>query len=104
MTNPGAPSIRYVVFHAPGPQWEYGVDFRERQGVREHVQHDLIFHELGKLELGGPFLLQDAGGIMVATIVPGGARGVRGGRSGCALRLVDRRNPPVVDSHGASIT
>jgi uncharacterized protein YciI len=25
------------------------------------------FHEQGKLELGGPFLLQDAGGMMVAT-------------------------------------
>jgi uncharacterized protein YciI len=27
----------------------------------------LKFHEQGKLELGGPFLLQDAGGMMVAT-------------------------------------
>jgi uncharacterized protein YciI len=58
--------IRYVVFHSPGPKWESGVDFREQPGVREHVQHYSRLHEQGKLELGGPFLLQDAGGMMVA--------------------------------------
>jgi uncharacterized protein YciI len=61
------PSIRYVVFHRPGPKWQAGVDFREQDGVREHVGHYLKLHEQGKLELGGPFLLQDAGGMMVAT-------------------------------------
>jgi uncharacterized protein YciI len=61
------PSIRYVVFHRPGPKWLAGVDFREQDGVREHVGHYLKLHEQGKLELGGPFLLQDAGGMMVAT-------------------------------------
>ncbi len=59
--------IRYVVFHKPGPKWETGVDFREQPGVSEHVQHYLEFHKQGRLELGGPFLLQDAGGMMVAT-------------------------------------
>jgi uncharacterized protein YciI len=59
--------IRFVVFHTPGPKWKPGVDFREQDGVGEHVQHYLEFHEQGKLELGGPFLLQDAGGMMVAT-------------------------------------
>ena len=59
--------IRYVVFHSPGPSWKQGVDFREQDGVGEHVQHYLKFHQAGKLELGGPFLLQDAGGMMVAT-------------------------------------
>ena len=44
-----------------------GVDFREQNGVSEHVQHYLKLHEQGRLELGGPFLLQDAGGMMVAT-------------------------------------
>ena len=59
--------IRYVVFHSPGPAWKHGVDFRQQDGVAEHVQHYLKLHEQGKLELGGPFLLQDAGGMMVAT-------------------------------------
>jgi uncharacterized protein YciI len=35
--------------------------------VREHVEHYLKFQGQGKLELGGPFLVQDAGGMMVAT-------------------------------------
>ena len=65
MTN--ARPIRYVVFHTPGPKWKHGIDFREQDGVAEHVRHYLKFHEQGKLELGGPFLLQDLGGMMVAT-------------------------------------
>src|SRR5688572_6004522 len=67
MSNPAPPSIRHVVFHRPGPKWQYGLDFREQDGVREHVEHYLKFHQQGKLELGGPFLIQDAGGMMVAT-------------------------------------
>lgn len=67
MSNPAPSRIRYVVFHKPGPQWQPGIDFREQAGVEQHVQHYLKLHEQGKLELGGPFLLQDAGGMMVAT-------------------------------------
>jgi uncharacterized protein YciI len=67
MSNPSSSSICYLVFHKPGPKWQSGVDFRQQYGVREHVEHYLKFHELGKLEMGGPFLLQDAGGMMVAT-------------------------------------
>jgi uncharacterized protein YciI len=67
MSNSTPRPVRYVVFHKPGPNWQYGVDFREQEGVGEHVQHYLKLHKQGKLELGGPFLLQDAGGMMVAT-------------------------------------
>jgi uncharacterized protein len=67
MSNPTARPIRYVVFHTPGPKWKYGADFREQDDVGEHVRHYLKLHEQGKLELGGPFLLQDAGDMMVAT-------------------------------------
>ena len=35
--------------------------------MSEHVQHYLKLYEQGRLELGGPFLLQDTGGMMVAT-------------------------------------
>ena len=67
MSNPSSRPVRYVVFHRPGPKWEHRVDFREQDGVAEHIQHYLKLHKQGKLELGGPFLLQDAGGMMVAT-------------------------------------
>lgn len=59
--------IRYVVFHSPGPKWEHGIDFREQAGINQHVQHYLKLHEQGRLEMGGPFLLQDVGGMMVTT-------------------------------------
>lgn len=65
MSNPRP--IRYVVFHKPGPRWQPGVDFREQEGVVQHVQHYLKFSKQGKLELGGSFLYKDAGGMMVAT-------------------------------------
>jgi uncharacterized protein YciI len=57
--------MRYVVFHTPGENWQYGVDFREQPGVMEHVKHYQQFHEQGKLAFGGPFLLEDRGGMMV---------------------------------------
>ena len=67
MAEQPARPIRYVVIHKPGPKWQYGVDFRQQEGVGEHVQHYLKLHEQGKLELGGPFLIPDMGGMMVAT-------------------------------------
>jgi len=67
MSNSVPRPIRYVVFHRPGPKWKYGIDFREQDGVSEHVQHYLKLHQQGKLELGGPFLLQDTGGMMITT-------------------------------------
>ena len=67
MTNPSSRPIRYVVIHKPGPKWKYGIDYREQDGVSEHVQHYRKLHKQGKLELGGPFLLPDIGGMMVAT-------------------------------------
>jgi uncharacterized protein YciI len=67
MTNSPPHPVRYVVLHRPGPNWQYGIDFREQPGVGEHVQHYLKLHQQGKLELGGPFLVPDLGGMMVAT-------------------------------------
>jgi uncharacterized protein YciI len=67
MSNPTPRPIRYVVIHKPGPKWKYGIDFREQDGVGEHVQHYRKLHEQGKLQLGGPLLLPDMGGMMIAT-------------------------------------
>jgi uncharacterized protein YciI len=59
--------IRYVVFHTPGPTWQQGVDFQEQPGIADHVEHYRGLFDDGKLELGGPFLLPDLGGMMVAS-------------------------------------
>ncbi len=45
MTNQPTRPIRFVVIHKPGPKWKYGVDFREQDGVSEHVQHYSELHE-----------------------------------------------------------
>lgn len=64
---PDQPVVRHVVFHTPGPGWRAGLDFREQPGVQEHVAHYARLHAEGKLAMGGPFLMQDAGGMMIAT-------------------------------------
>lgn len=61
------PRTRYVVLHTPGPNWQTGVGFREQPGVRDHVMHYAELFQQGKLEIGGPFLLDDTGGMMVTT-------------------------------------
>ncbi len=67
MTIPMPRPVRFVVLHTPGPKWKYGVDYRQQDGISEHVQHYAKLHELGKLQLGGPFLLADMGGMMITT-------------------------------------
>jgi len=67
MTDQPARPIRFVVLHKPGEKWKNGVDYREQDGINEHVQHYLKLHEQGKLQLGGPFLLPDVGGMMITT-------------------------------------
>jgi uncharacterized protein YciI len=67
MTDQPARPVRYVVIHKPGPKWQYGVEYRQQEGVGEHVQYYLKLHELGKLQLGGPFLVPDVGGMMITT-------------------------------------
>ena len=61
------PSSCFIVFHTPGPAWLPGVDFRQQPGVQDHVRHYSLLFEEGKLELGGPFLSPDSGGMMVTT-------------------------------------
>ena len=58
-------NTRYVVRHLPGPKWEPGLEFRGQSGIEVHVEHYGQWHAEGKLELGGPFLLPDSGGMMV---------------------------------------
>jgi uncharacterized protein YciI len=58
---------RLVVFHTPGPRWKPGVDFRSQPGVAGHVAHYGKLMEQGRLDMGGPFLSKDAGGMMVAS-------------------------------------
>jgi uncharacterized protein YciI len=59
--------VRYLVVHKPGPAWQAGKPIFEQEGLRDHIAHFRQWLEQGKLELGGPFLDEAAGGMMVPT-------------------------------------
>lgn len=61
------PEVHFVVLHTPGPNWQPGADPREQPGMEHHVGHYATLLADGRLEMGGPFLGQDQGGMMVAT-------------------------------------
>ena len=58
------PPVYYMLQHTPGPAWQAGVPFREQPGVGQHVQYMGSFLATQQLVLGGPFL-DDSGGAMV---------------------------------------
>ena len=60
------PRVQHVVFHLPGEAWIDGVDFREQDGVMDHVLHYQKWLEEKKLFMGGPFLPPHTGGMMIA--------------------------------------
>jgi len=65
VTSNSKPDVRHIVIHKPGPKWAEGVDFRDQEGVVEHVRHYQAMHEAGQLQIGGPFLIPDSGGMMI---------------------------------------
>lgn len=66
--NDRSDKTQYVIFHHPGRKWRRGRDLFEQDGVQEHVQHYAKLLADGKLAMGGPFLTQDRGGMMVASL------------------------------------
>jgi uncharacterized protein YciI len=57
--------IRYVVVHAPGPRWQQGLPIFEQDGIQDHIAHFRLWLEQGRLAIGGPFLDEHAGGMMI---------------------------------------
>jgi uncharacterized protein YciI len=57
--------IRYAVLHSPGPNWVSGKSLFEQPGVKEHAEHYRKLLAEGKLILGGPFLDERGGGMMI---------------------------------------
>lgn len=58
------PPVYFVLFHTPGPGWKAGVSFRDQPGVMDHVGYMGQFLAQGQLVMGGPFL-DDSGGMMI---------------------------------------
>ena len=59
------PKFRFVVFHRPGPNWKTGAPAFEQPGLQAHVEHFAKLLKDGKLELGGPFVDEASGGMMI---------------------------------------
>jgi uncharacterized protein YciI len=59
---------RFVVVHSPGPKWKPGVPAFEQDGLQSHVGHYAQLLKEGKLLMGGPFLDEESGGIMIAEL------------------------------------
>lgn len=57
--------VRYVVVHSPGPNWKPGVPVFEHPGLDQHVAHFRQLLADGRLLMGGPFLDEASGGMML---------------------------------------
>ena len=59
-------ATQFVVVHTPGTMWKSGVPAFEQDGLQLHVAHYAKLLQQGKLLMGGPFIDERSGGIMIA--------------------------------------
>jgi uncharacterized protein YciI len=64
--QPARPPVQFVVMHHPGVLWRSGVSAFEQPEIRAHIDHYRTLYAEGKLALGGPFLDEGGGGMMLA--------------------------------------
>ena len=55
-----------VVIHRVGPNWQPWIPVFEQPGLQGHVDHYRALLLEGKLAMGGPFLDEQGGGMMLA--------------------------------------
>jgi uncharacterized protein YciI len=53
--------------HAPGPRWDHARGFREQSRIADHVGYMKTVFDHGKGVLGGPFL-DDSGGMLILDV------------------------------------
>jgi uncharacterized protein YciI len=54
----------FVLIHRPGPAWLASTPYHEQPGVERHVEYMAGLFESRRMPLGGPFL-DDAGGMVL---------------------------------------
>lgn len=57
--------IRYVVLHLPGTAWRWELSPLEQPGLADHLRYMHAAFAAGIIELSGPFLDDDAGGMVI---------------------------------------
>jgi uncharacterized protein YciI len=60
-----SPPVRYIILHVPGRGWKHGVPPTEQVGVAEHGAYLAGLFRAGKIEISGPFLKENAGGMVL---------------------------------------
>jgi len=58
---------QFVVIHFAGPLWDHTLSAFEQVGLQRHVEHYRTLYRDGKIVMGGPFLDEAGGGMMIAT-------------------------------------
>jgi uncharacterized protein YciI len=62
------PENRYVVLHKPGPNWKHELPFFAQPGLQGHVDHYRKLLHAGKLSMGGPFMDEASGGMVITEL------------------------------------
>jgi uncharacterized protein YciI len=64
----GPPPRRYfALMHTPGPAWDHAKGFRDQTGIAAHVGYMSGVFDQKQLVLGGPFL-DESGGMMILDV------------------------------------
>jgi uncharacterized protein len=72
-----APSPTYfVLFYSPGPRWKPGVGFRDQPGIGGHGAYLDTLQARGLVVMGGPFLDNSGGMLILSTATADEARGL----------------------------
>jgi uncharacterized protein YciI len=62
------PPTQFVVMHEAGRLWRPHVSAVDQPGIQEHIDHYRRLFREGKLLMGGPFLDDKGGGMMIAAL------------------------------------
>lgn len=81
-----SPPLRYVIMHIPGPAWVQGLDPTQQKGVAEHSAYISRLFSEGKIEASGPFLKDNAGGMILTAAGIDAAEAERMGTDDPAIR------------------
>ena len=65
-TGAGRPTY-FVLTHGPGPLWDHAKGFRDQSGIPQHVGYWSGYADKGQIVLGGPFL-DNSGGMMILDV------------------------------------
>ena len=64
MSDSVLPAVYHVVLYSPGVSWDERISFHDQVGAQEHLAYLSLLKRRGVLAMGGPYL-DDSGGLVV---------------------------------------